>query len=473
MNFNQIEALNLTNFRDKLRSEFKKFDSSNNFFNCFEDIYFLKIPIERIEYDFNTLVYFKVNAEGSYIFPNSVFSQQLNEYYIHTMKLFNIDQTEFTLNDLCIELYNCLDPDICDLDNMIDLENYTIWAGRARLNSESQYLEIPILLFNSSKVENRNSLYFRLQQEWQHHWEDNTYDEIGRKAASCIHSSLNNTINDIHIISSLKYEGNECRGRMLLRQMNLLNCDIDIELKDRISINDHKRIRKLLETTNNNLILVIDTRSFTVSGYKIIESDQIQLDEEDIYISFKGFFSWECRVSNNKPIFYFEHLQLKFPIDTTNDIKFFNEKFNLTFNKAHSSDNNISEIVENAKKQKKGTMVVILDTLTAHKEADRLQHSSTLISRTYIPPKNILNFSEIDGAIIIDTDGICHSFGVILDGESTEGDPARGARFNSAQRYLKTKRDNEIPCMIVVVSEDGYIDVLSTYKKTVKDEILV
>jgi hypothetical protein len=40
---------------------------------------------------------------------------------------------------------------------------------------------------------------------------------------------------------------------------------------------------------------------------------------------------------------------------------------------------------------------------------------------------------------------------------TSKGDPSRGARYNSAVRYVESCKT---PCMIIVVSEDGIIDLL-------------
>jgi hypothetical protein len=48
--------------------------------------------------------------------------------------------------------------------------------------------------------------------------------------------------------------------------------------------------------------------------------------------------------------------------------------------------------------------------------------------------------------------------GVILDGHASgEGDPSRGARFNSAVRYHDDQRGH---CLVIIVSEDGMINLL-------------
>lgn len=44
---------------------------------------------------------------------------------------------------------------------------------------------------------------------------------------------------------------------------------------------------------------------------------------------------------------------------------------------------------------------------------------------------------SIDGAALVDFDGCCHGFGVILDGKAqVKGDMGKGARHNSAGNYI-------------------------------------
>jgi hypothetical protein len=79
------------------------------------------------------------------------------------------------------------------------------------------------------------------------------------------------------------------------------------------------------------------------------------------------------------------------------------------------------------------------------------------------------HLTGIDGAVLLDTDGYCHAIGAILDGQATpEGDPARGARFNSAVRYLRSLTDRQIPALAVVVSEDGGVDLIPDLRPMIK-----
>jgi DNA integrity scanning protein DisA with diadenylate cyclase activity len=68
----------------------------------------------------------------------------------------------------------------------------------------------------------------------------------------------------------------------------------------------------------------------------------------------------------------------------------------------------------------------------------------------------------VDGAILLSPEGIIHSFGVILDGQASKnGNSARGARYNSAIRYID-EMSRKVNCLALIVSEDGYVDLYST-----------
>jgi hypothetical protein len=64
----------------------------------------------------------------------------------------------------------------------------------------------------------------------------------------------------------------------------------------------------------------------------------------------------------------------------------------------------------------------------------------------------VKNVTAIDGAVLLNPQGVCFAIGAILDGLATPGgDPARGARFNSSLRYVSNKTE----CSTIIVSEDG------------------
>src|SRR5262249_11032992 len=116
-------------------------------------------------------------------------------------------------------------------------------------------------------------------------------------------------------------------------------------------------------------------------------------------------------------------------------------------------------LVRQAEGERHGTLLVI--SADAAAESVRLGNQATAIEPCLLTPELLSHLTGIDGAVIIDPRGYCHALGVILDGLATShGDPARGARFNSAVRYVQSAIDRGIMTLAVVVSEDGGIDFI-------------
>jgi hypothetical protein len=104
-----------------------------------------------------------------------------------------------------------------------------------------------------------------------------------------------------------------------------------------------------------------------------------------------------------------------------------------------------------------GTMVVV--SQGAAEEATRLSSQAITLEPTMLDDVLVRQVTGIDGAVLVDPSGYCHAIGVILDGTATsDGDRARGARYNSAVKYL-ARTENE-RTLILLVSEDGMINIL-------------
>jgi hypothetical protein len=113
--------------------------------------------------------------------------------------------------------------------------------------------------------------------------------------------------------------------------------------------------------------------------------------------------------------------------------------------------------------QKHGTMLVVSED--AHREAERLQNQSITIQPKTLSPVIVERISGIDGAVLLDRDCRCHAIGVILDGMASQaGDSSRGARYNSAVRYVSSAK---VPTLCLVVSEDGYVNMVPTLRHQV------
>ena len=112
-------------------------------------------------------------------------------------------------------------------------------------------------------------------------------------------------------------------------------------------------------------------------------------------------------------------------------------------------------LVETASDAEHGTMIVI--SAEAEIEADRLSGQGLPVVAASLQPDVVQNVVRIDGAILVDLGGFCHGLGMILDGTAQgDGDRSRGARYNSAVKYLT---GTSAPAVIGIVSEDGMINL--------------
>ena len=101
-------------------------------------------------------------------------------------------------------------------------------------------------------------------------------------------------------------------------------------------------------------------------------------------------------------------------------------------------------------------MVVI--AADAAQEAERLSRQGTRIYPAPLTSDLLERACRIDGSILIDPEGKCHAIGVILDGAAGEDcTPSRGARYNSAVRYVKGVSAGR---MAIVISDDATLDII-------------
>ena len=267
-------------------------------------------------------------------------------------------------------------------------------------------------------------------------------------------------------LSSLQYEKNINKGSILICNEDHKNIEIILKFKERIWLKgtEYRKIRKLLEITNNDLFLY--GRGRYVSGIAKIQNTDNLKNDDLIFIKFLGLNTWQLihgetvmlTIKDKKPVFdkpdtiiklFYDLLPKKFPSITDKD------------------KNTLWDIINQCKNQKKGTLIIISGM--ADKESLRLKNDSIYLAPKFISKNIYKQLSSIDGAILLDIHGICHSIGVILDGVSTiSSDSGRGSRYNSAIRYVDFKPDS----IAVIISEDGMVDLYPTLPKKInKSEI--
>jgi hypothetical protein len=125
-------------------------------------------------------------------------------------------------------------------------------------------------------------------------------------------------------------------------------------------------------------------------------------------------------------------------------------------------------MVEKLTNEKQGTTLIFSDN--AAQEADRLKCEGFAVAPFEITAENVDAYSVIDGAVLLDEKCNCHAFGVILDGDSIgdKADAARGARYNSALRYYEKRRSCGDRLCLVILSDDGMLDIVPILKPKIK-----
>ena len=291
------------------------------------------------------------------------------------------------------------------------------------------------------------------------------YNELFRRAASRCDNFVYLYQDVFNTLSTMKYENESNNGSILaLRETRekdfdelKSNYDVSIYFKKPIRIieDSYKIIRKLLEITKEELSLLMNGDGEVYAIGKMIENPSC------IYyqICFEGFLKWTL-YRNNEKFLCFENMIPKIPDKeigiSKGDIDLLKRTFDITDTFKYE------KIVEEAVCQQHGTTVVFAEN--AIDEAERLKESGICIKPIDDSDGLLVrSATAIDGALICDAEGVCYSIGTILDGAaSKEADSSRGARYNSAIRYIEKQRNNGKKTFIVVVSEDGYVNCFST-----------
>ena len=253
-------------------------------------------------------------------------------------------------------------------------------------------------------------------------------------------------------LASTAYEGRAGWGTVILAPDGHPNVDVAIRLRAPISVRERLQFRKLLEITDNQLGLLID--GTTIYGFGA-SSEEYDGRAEDLFrftVVEQGVWTLShhgaplLRVANGHP-------QLPRPRMSPS---LFVDSMRRVFASVDDDDiRAIWRLAQTAVSQGKGTMLVV--TTAAAQEAKRLAPQALAIDPQPIGSRMLRSLTKIDGAVLLTPDGTCHAVGVILDGIATGvGDPGRGARYNSAVRYTAA---SSAPCLIVIVSDDGMIDV--------------
>ncbi|MGG9970762.1 diadenylate cyclase [Ferruginibacter sp. SUN002] len=258
-------------------------------------------------------------------------------------------------------------------------------------------------------------------------------------------------------VSLTSYERSENEGYMIIAQQEHEDIEMILEIDSPFLITEYRKLRKELQLTGNGLAVITD-------GHKIYglgkQKNTYNPAKEDIFhVFFRGKYCYDI-VHNESTI-----LRMRYGSPDHTNEQLNKESFALDARRIFpgiTSDqiNNVYNLSMILAKQDRGSMLVCIDD--AANEANRLHNQCIGIKPVKLDAALLINLSSIDGAVIVDRNGIAYAKGAILDGVvGFEGDASRGSRYNSAITYYE-HRGWEKPTMIIVISEDGMVDVIPT-----------
>ena len=260
-------------------------------------------------------------------------------------------------------------------------------------------------------------------------------------------------LNTCNYVSSLKHEGEASAGKLIAcKEGRHPNLEIVLKLANPIRLAEYRKIRKLLEIASGDLSLFTD--GLRILGLGKIKGKYKAKNQNMLTVDFSGAHRWELSHGSHTMLTV-KHSNPIFPKPKINR-EIFDDLLKRTFLEISSDAiENLWGIVGTATTQKHGALLII--SSEAEKEAVRLSNQSTMIEPALLNESLTRSVTSIDGATLLDSSGICHSIGVILDGISSDkGTSERGARYNSAIRYVENNRKK---CIAIIISEDGMIDL--------------
>lgn len=255
-------------------------------------------------------------------------------------------------------------------------------------------------------------------------------------------------------ISRTSYELGEAVGTIVLAPQNAMARSIEFSGMPRLG--NVRSTRKLLELTKDGMVLHSDTE--IVLGLAKLPR-RMPKNAKSFFIDFLGMHKWRIRYGSKSLIDVSYGMPV--PPRSTYDGGEFAAAIKKVFSfKGSRKVDRLIELIQAAMREKKGTMLVI--SKRAKEEARRLASQSTAVAPILLSRQLLSSLTPIDGAILLDPNGVCYSIGTILDGMATSsGDATRGARYNSAVKYVDYRKTLGEVCMAVVISEDGNVDLVA------------
>lgn len=285
------------------------------------------------------------------------------------------------------------------------------------------------------------------------------------------HIGAGSTFADLNKLSWKTHEGEIAGGEIYFIHWDEHHLDVPVEFKNPPPLSNIDAARKLIEMAGakrrGKLRLVSHGHAINgIGGLREVKDEYDRRNSHIFIVKFTGYYRWELWHKDGGIMMQVINGVPSLPRQPLSEEKF-KDHVRRTFTQTKPAKDALWNIVNAAREQGHGTMIVI--SSAAAEEADRLADQSTVLKEPVklvgkLLKETLLMLTSIDGALLVDPKGTCYAAGVILDGAAIKGkgDSSRGARYNSAIRYVYGARNDTSKgqCLAVVISKDRMINLV-------------
>ncbi len=253
----------------------------------------------------------------------------------------------------------------------------------------------------------------------------------------------------INRLSQQRYEGRTGVGRLVLAAADDPNVHFVVRLAQPAPLTEPRWARKLLQMATDTTALVAEYG--TISGVGTVSN----VSAPPFSVEFLDHHQWDLR-RGDQVLLRCRFGEVRLPQEPIGKERFIDNMRRVFQGIDEPAIARFRIVLDLLAQLRHGSSIVI--AIDAASEAERLARQGTVIVPTPLTKELLERATSIDGTVLTDPQGVCHAIGVILDGQaSDESTPSRGARFNSAVRYVSAAPG---PRMAFVISEDRTLDVV-------------
>lgn len=270
---------------------------------------------------------------------------------------------------------------------------------------------------------------------------------------------------ELNLVSSLMYEGGGGIGSLILVNSENEAIDYLVRFIEPVSFREPRWVRKVLQMAATESSIIADTNR--IYGLGKLKKTHDSQEQDAFTINFIDHYYWEL-CCGKLVLLRSQYGVPKLPQEYFDKPSFIANYIRIFPQSSVENSLNLWNLLQVQIKQEHGSMIVV--TEDAALEAKRLSKQGTTIKPTYLSESLLQCISRIDGTILLDPYGMCHAFGVILDGEANDKcTPSRGSRYNSGVRYVCSEGRSGLA---IVASDDKTIDIIPKIRPLVSRSLL-